>query len=334
MGSSWSAPGWMKQPKADALTNYEKGCYLKGDPDHPDNNSIATYEGYLADYLLKTVQAYSNEGLPISLLSLQNEPDACNYASPGMFLSVTRAKNVATLLRAKLNGDPNANVKATKLLAWDHSWDQWVYTDPADSSKGYYAPATYPKQVMGCKPGATGAGTSTPTFVGVGYHGYAGDGGALENEATKVQDQFVADCGNKDIYLTEMTSTTNTSDIREHLWYWLHNQFFRPIRHGAKGGLYWNLALDPSYGPRFNSSVCANCTGLITVDNQNNTYTKNPHFYFYAHFSKFIGKDAVRIDSNEPPLTSNGKTYPLETAAFKNLDGTIVLVAMNQRYAE
>ena len=74
--------------------------------------------------------------------------------------------------------------------------------------------------------------------------------------------------------------------------------------------------------------MCAtNCKGMVTV-NADGTYTKNDTYY-HAQFSKFIQPGAKRIDSNEPKIPDElpGGGDELETVAFRNPDGTIVLVA-------
>ena len=63
MGTPWSPPAWMKTN--DSLV----GGRMKDDP--------RVYQAY-ADYLVKFVQAYEAEGVPIYGLTIQNEPQNRN----------------------------------------------------------------------------------------------------------------------------------------------------------------------------------------------------------------------------------------------------------------
>jgi glucosylceramidase len=207
-----------------------------------------------------------------------------------------------------------------KLLAWDHNYGQ-------TGSNNTWVPATFPQSAMQCS-----NGTSDSKLDVVGYHNYDGT-----DHIEDVQNKFRADCGDKGIYVTEMTGTAGNpvkaEDYRSNMWWRLHHQLFRPLRSWAKGSLYWNIALDANYGPR-PAWVCpSNCQSMVTVKSDG-TYTKNEEYYYYAQFSKFIQPGATRIASDEPKLPVPNKTaYPVETVAFKNLDGSIVVIAMCQNYA-
>lgn len=93
------------------------------------------------------------------------------------------------------------------------------------------------------------------------------------------------------------------------------------VRNYAKSVLFWNLALDQHYGPH--DGGCDNCRGVLTIlDAANQTVYFNVEYYVLAHASKFVAPGAVRIDSSE----SSGK---IESVAFQNPDGTVVLLAYN-----
>jgi glucosylceramidase len=57
----------------------------------------------------------------------------------------------------------------------------------------------------------------------------------------------------------------------------------------------------------------------LTIDG--NEVTRNPAYYIIAHASKFVRPGSVRIQSNEPEGLPN--------VAFKNPDGQVVLVILN-----
>lgn len=84
--------------------------------------------------------------------------------------------------------------------------------------------------------------------------------------------------------------------------------------------LLWNLALDPEGGPV--NGGCADCRGVVTIDPESGAVTRNAEYYALGHASKFVGPGAVRIESS--PAEAD-----IENVAFRNADGTIVLIAAN-----
>ena len=79
----------------------------------------------------------------------------------------------------------------------------------------------------------------------------------------------------------------------------------------------WNLLLDAQGGPNHVGNFCE---ALIMLDD--NGYHKNLTYYYMGHFSKFVKPQAKVI-------ASSCYTNKLETVAFKNPDGQIVVVILN-----
>jgi len=106
MASPWSAPAWMK-------TNNS----LSG-------GSLAQqWEASYARYLGKFIQAYDDAGLPIDTLSVQNEPlHTSNY--PTMLMTPPQQ---IRLIRDHVGPHFAAEGITTKILAYDHNWDQPDY---------------------------------------------------------------------------------------------------------------------------------------------------------------------------------------------------------------
>jgi glucosylceramidase len=90
------------------------------------------------------------------------------------------------------------------------------------------------------------------------------------------------------------------------------------LRNWSQNVTFWNLALNASGGPVTGNS-CA-CTAPVTTNGSSVTY--NAEYYILGQFSKFVKPGAVRIDSN---VVGN-----IDNVAFKNPDGTIALVALNE----
>jgi len=104
MHSPWSAPAWMKTT----------GSLVKG------QLKPEAYPIY-ADFFARYVKEAAKVGVPTDYLSIQNEPDFEPDNYPGMrWLPQDRARffgeNLAPVFRREKI--------ATKVLDWDHNWDQ------------------------------------------------------------------------------------------------------------------------------------------------------------------------------------------------------------------
>ncbi|HPH22213.1 MAG TPA: glycoside hydrolase family 30 beta sandwich domain-containing protein, partial [Haliscomenobacter sp.] len=103
-------------------------------------------------------------------------------------------------------------------------------------------------------------------------------------------------------------------DLRWHI----KNLMIGAPRNWAKNVLEWNLASDPQWGPHTNGG-CTECLGVVTLDADQ--ITRNPAYYIIAHASKFVQPGAKRMASNT--------ALSLANVAFKNPDGTTVLLVVN-----
>jgi O-glycosyl hydrolase len=92
-------------------------------------------------------------------------------------------------------------------------------------------------------------------------------------------------------------------------------------RNWGQSVILWNLALDQRHGPFIGG--CADCRGVVTV-NDDGTVTKNLEYWALAHASRFVRPGAVRIGSSQPAGS------PVSNVAYRNRDGSMVVVAHNQ----
>ena len=157
MASPWSAPAWMK----------DSNSLIKGAL-RPE------YYDAFARYLLKYVDAYAAEGIPIFALTVQNEPDFEPADYPGMRLNAPA--------RARLIGDHlgpliAARGKGPLIFDWDHNWDK-----PQEPSAVLSDPA------------------AGPYVAAVAWHCYGGDPAA--------QSTVHAAFPYKDVYMTECSDGT------------------------------------------------------------------------------------------------------------------------------
>ncbi|KAG1737994.1 glycoside hydrolase family 30 protein [Suillus lakei] len=232
----WSPPGWMKS-----------GGTMHG-------GSLNTqYINSMANYLLKSVQAFSNKGIPIYAISIQNEPEYSDSTYPTCNMPAATEAQIGLALRTLLN---NYGFSGVKIIGYDHNW--------VDA-------ANYPVQLM------QQAGSA---FDGVSFHCYQGS----------VSDQalFTSQYPNKEVYITECSGVLGAdwwSDIK---WY-MDNIFIGSISYGSSSGLMWNLALDGGGQPLLpGADSCRDgCRGVVQINNDG-TWSVNQEFYTMAQASKAI----------------------------------------------
>ena len=103
MASPWSAPAWMKTG----------GSLIKGTL-RPEMHDV------FARYLLRYVEAYGAEGVPIFALTLQNEPHFEPDDYPGMRLEAPARADIIGRHLGPLLRQRGLQVQ---LIDWDHNWD-------------------------------------------------------------------------------------------------------------------------------------------------------------------------------------------------------------------
>lgn len=128
MGSPWSAPAWMKKSK-----HLYGGEFNSDDPQ---------YMKALALYLVKFIQAYEAEGVPIDSISIQNEPTLERFDYPTMIINATA---MIDLIKNYLGPMMRENNMTTKILIWDFNWiDPWYPEAVLDDRK-------YPVSAVTCQ---------------------------------------------------------------------------------------------------------------------------------------------------------------------------------------
>jgi len=144
---------------------------------------------------------------------------------------------------------------------------------------------------------------------GVAWHCYAGD--------VSAQSQVHNAHPDKGTYFTECSGGGWSTDYGNNLSWNMRNLFIGGARNWAKAVLLWNLALDERNGPFIGG--CTNCRGVLTLSDDG--FTREVEYESIGHFSRFVEPGAVRLST-----TQGGD---LLAVAFRNPDGTIVLVAHN-----
>jgi len=239
--SPWSPPAWMKTTHS----------LIQG-------QLLPQYYPAFANYLARTVEAFDAEGVPVSMLTIQNEPDFEPDSYPGMRVnSADRARIIGGFV------GPTFRARGLKaqILDYDHNWDNpempWtVLSDPV--ARRYVA--------------------------GVAWHCYEGDVPAQ----TQVHDAFP----DKDAWFTECSGGEWSPKFAEVLSWMTDKLIIGGVNNWSRGVLLWNLALDPSHGPH--KGGCADCRGVITIA-ATGAITRNVEYYVLGHASRFVLPGAYRI---------------------------------------
>ena len=271
MASPWSAPAWMKT--SDALGN---------------GSLLPEYYAVYADYFVKFIQAYAAADVPIYAITLQNEPHHEPYSYPGLRMEPEEA---AVFIKDHLGPALEAAGLETKILIWDHNWDEPEY------------------------PIALLDDPEAKTFVdGTAFHCYGG---------TVIAQGLVHDAHpDMDIYFTECSGGAWIPSFAEGIKRDMKDLVIGSTRNWAKTVIKWNLALDGSYGPH--NGGCGNCYGFVTIVPETETgFTFNYDYYSIGHASKFVTPGAYRIAS------TSFQYEGLESVAFQNPDDSKVLIVSN-----
>jgi glucosylceramidase len=259
MANPWSPPGWMKTT----------GSMIKG------SLNASAYSA-LAGYFVKYLQAFAAAGVPVDYISLQNEPLFVPSDYPGMSMNST--EQLKLLRDSVLPALQDANL-ATKVLIFDHNWDQ-----PA-----------FPQSVLN-----DAAVAASPNVGGTAWHWYGGTPGAM----TTIHNLH-PELNN---YVTEASGGTWINDeVKQDFEMIVHS-----MRNWASSYVKWGLALDQNHGPH--SGGCGTCTPLVTVDSQTGAVSYPVDYYTLGHFSKFVlpGSSAV-WSSNASGLISAAFETPNST---------------------
>ncbi|GIO91354.1 glycoside hydrolase family 30 protein [Paenibacillus lactis] len=258
-----------------------------------------TYNGWYLDYTNpKVYAAYADyfvkyiqayEASGIPIYGLTVQNEPA-FTSPDYPSMSMGAEEQARFIRDYLGPAFTKQGIGTKIIAFDHNWGLGE---------------AYARQVFG------DAGAAS-YIDGTAYHCYEGSAEAM----SAVHHDFP----DKNIYLTECSGGQWSPDFGDNLSWQMDHLIIGAPRNAAKTVLFWNLALDPSGGPT--NGGCKDCRGVITVNPATGDVEKNVEYYALGHASKFVDPGAVRIASTR----YKGK---LETVAYENPDGSLVLIGAN-----
>ena len=321
----WSAPGWMK------IDDSTVPSHCTGSDDFLRGADYGTYTSYFLKYL----KAYQSAGLPVSEISMQNEPENCSKTYPTMEMKPSDQAMFAEDLYSGLHHPGGSLSVRPTIMAYDHNYldnPNSPWNAPHNQVTGY--PEAVLKQSGGTK-------TSVGPVGLVGFHHY---NGTLAQEEQALDKEHYA-YPNVPIWMTEATGTYgSTTQAQNFVWEGQHD-LMEALQNWTSASLYLNLILNSHGGPHDGGCGSGSnpCRGMVTL-NPDGTYSLSEDYYDWAQFSKFIQPGATRICSDIVDLSAStvdactsadsswiptNSDNLIDTVAFQNPNGSIVLVALN-----
>jgi O-glycosyl hydrolase len=272
--SPWSPPGWMKT----------SGSMIGGELKRE------WYPVY-AQYLVRFLQAYRAEGIPIYALTVQNEPgvDRARSKDPKWHYPSCHwtAEQERDFIRDHLGPALKQAGLNTRIWCYDHNYN----LEPSEESDGLPHPRTILED-----PVAAG-------FVdGVAFHHYAGEPDGMS--------RFHAEFPGKPIRFTEGSVFS----------IWGGYDLVQRFRNWATTYNAWVVMLDEQGLP--NNGPFPATRAILKLHSDTGRVEELFEYHNYGHFMKRVRRGAVRIGSS-------GSDRDLSNVCFVNPDGSVVLVLVN-----
>jgi glucosylceramidase len=280
--SPWTPPTWMKQ---GPFSSGNAGSPFDGGTMKDDDATMTAF----AQYLIRFVKEYAQQGIAIEAVSPQNEPNytgtypTCGWSPAtytkfvGQYLgpAVASAGLATKIILGTFNGGGSDNAIVGTVMADSAARDyigalgfQWGMQGSVGGARQYFLPIWQTEHKCGNYPWVTPFNAT----LAPNDQAYAVDSWGL---------------------------------IRD--W----------IRAGATAYSAWNMVLD-TVGVGIDTTRVWPQNALLTVDTTTKTLNVTPTYYVFRHLSRFV-VPAARVVA-----TSGG-----DAVAFKNPDGSLVAVMRN-----
>jgi len=247
--SPWSPPGWMKWNKS----------MLGG-------SMSRQYLSSYAQYMLKFVQAYGAEGVPIQAITTQNEIDTDQH---GQMPACTWSQECETEFITDHIG-PLFEKTGTRTKIWilDHNYVYW---------------------------GRVISELDNPDFRryvnSVAWHGYVG----VPSMMSKVQ----AAHPEVEMYFTEGSTDYNDPHYEDDWTKW-SSTYTDVLNNGCRSAAAWNVATDEHGKPNIGPYPCG---GIVIINAHTQEVIRSGQYWALAHFSRLMKRGARRVESQSEATT-------------------------------
>ncbi len=277
--SPWSPPAWMK----------DNGSMLQG------GHLKSEYRQSWADYFVKFIRAYEDEGVPLWGVTVQNEPMATQRWESCLYTANEERDFLKNYLGPTLE---RAGLSKTKIMVWDHNRDlmyqraETIFNDPEASKYAW----------------------------GIAYHWYEtwSGGQPMYDNVRRVAEAYP----DKPLVFSE--GTVEAFDAGRLGDWSLGERYGRELIHAFNDGTAawtdWNVMLDERGGPNHVGNFCF---AALHIDTETHELRWTNIYPYIGHFSKFIRPGARRV----AVAPSRDQLF---ATAFLNEDGTLAIIVMNQ----
>lgn len=274
LASPWSPPAFMKS---------------NGEMNHGGVLKKEYYQSW-ANYFVKFLKSYEEEGVRINRITVQNEPEAVQTWDSCTYTAKQEAEFVKDYLGPTLE---KAGLSDRKIYIWDHNKDILL-----DRVEGTLSQEETKKYVQG-----------------VAMHWYTGD----HFEALElVRKQFPQ----LELFFTEGCVEYSRFSEDDHVMQaemYAHD-ILGNLNGGISGYLDWNLLLDDFGGPNHVGNFCA---APMMYKKGTTEVEKRLTYYYIGHFSRYIKPGSVRIGTTK-------YTDKLEVTGFLTPEKERVIVLLNK----
>lgn len=246
--SPWSPPAWMKS----------NGSMNNG------GALLPQYRAVWAQYYVKFIQAYRENGIPFWGLTVQNEPKATQTWDSCVFTAQEEAEFVRDYLGPALRENGLADVR---IMIWDHNKERLV-----DRVRGAFSDPGVSRWIWGA-----------------GFHWYSGD---HFEELEAVHHQWP----DKHLVFTEGCVEKGPDQGNWDTGERYGHEIIGDLNHYACAWCDWNLLLNIQGGPNHVENYC---DAPIIADTERDRLIYETSYWYIGHFSRFIKPGSFRICSTK-----------------------------------
>ena len=277
--SPWSPPGWMKTGGSVC------GGYMR-----------EKYAECYAEYFVKYLKAYAEQGIHIKAITPQNEPETQQEGTmPASALHPDIEAKFISVLRKKLN----ENNLDTQIWMFDHNFS---WTDRVDWTLTEYENLKHETR-------------------SVAFHYY---GGNIE-QTVYLKNKYP---------MLKLHFTEGGPRLYDHYdtdWCKWAIMMCKTINNRYSSFTGWNLMLDETGGPNIGKFYCG---GLVTRNRLTGELSYSGQYKAFKHFTAFVDESSkiypVYFEkSNECVFAFNDGKKPLTGSVVENKNGTTALIAVN-----
>ena len=287
--SPWSPPAYMKDNESPF-----RGGSLKEE-----------YKRLWALYYAKYINAFAEEGVTVSAISVQNEPKARQSWESCYYSAEDERDFIEKYLAPVLEEEGLGHIR---IIIWDHNKER-VY----DRVRATFSSEFVKERVWG-----------------VGHHWYSGD--HFEGPRL-VHEQFGK-------VLISSENCGSIYDDRHELAKRYGRELSGDLNNFTAAYCDWNILLDHTGGPfhnRKNKDVVVNgvvlenrssgCAAAVLYNSETEELDVTPTYYYIGHFSRFVQRGARRIATTK-------FRQDILACGFENPDGSLALIIQNDTNME